>query len=128
MDFIADLFLAAGAFGAGFYCFILQRRLMRFNHLEHGIGGAVAVLSAQVDDLTRVIRSAKAGADAQTLRLDEINARADAAAVRLELLMSSLHDLPEPEPPATAPHAAEGAVKRIRFTRTRHRGESEAAE
>ena len=138
MDVIADVLLAAGAFGAGFYCFVLQRRLVRFNHLEHGMGGAVAVLSAQVDDLTRVMRAAQVGVEAQALRLDEINARADAAAVRLELLMSSLHDLPEPaprrpaaEPPRPAPPPASEtspAVRRIRFSRARQRGEMEAVE
>ena len=50
MDLIADILLVAGALGAGFYCFILGRRLNRFNDLENGVGGAVAVLSAQVDD------------------------------------------------------------------------------
>ena len=52
MDLIADILLVAGAFGAGFYCFILSRRLSRFTDLEKGVGGAVAVVSAQVDDLT----------------------------------------------------------------------------
>ena len=50
MDVIADILLVAGALGAGFYCYILARRLSRFNDLENGVGGAVAVLSAQVDD------------------------------------------------------------------------------
>lgn len=126
MNVIADILLAAGAFGAGFYCFVLQRRLMRFNHLEHGMGGAVAVLSAQVDDLTRVMRAAQTGVEAQTGRLDEITLRADAAAVRLELLMSSLHDLPEAERPEPEPDGA--PVRRLRFTRNRHRAECEAAE
>ena len=51
MELIADILLAAGAIGAGVYCFVLARRLNRFNDLEKGVGGAVAVLSAQVDDL-----------------------------------------------------------------------------
>ena len=34
MDLIADILLAAGAMGAGFYCLILGRRLNRFNNLE----------------------------------------------------------------------------------------------
>ena len=126
MNVIADVLLAAGAFGAGFYCFVLQRRLIRFNHLEHGMGGAVAVLSAQVDDLTRVMRAAQAGGEAQTARLDEITRRADAAAVRLELLMSSLHDLPDVEMPESDRNAE--PPRRLRFSRSRHRPEQEAAE
>ena len=53
MELVADILLVAGALGAGVYCFVLARRLNRFNALEKGVGGAVAVLSAQVDDLTK---------------------------------------------------------------------------
>lgn len=126
MNVIADVLMAAGAFGAGFYCFVLQRRLMRFNHLEHGMGGAVAVLSAQVDDLTRVMQAAQIGVEAQTTRLDEITIRADAAAVRLELLMSSLHDLPDQDAPP--PQQTTTPVRRMRFTRIKDRFDREAAE
>ena len=31
MDIIADILLAAGATGAGIYCYVLGRRLNRFN-------------------------------------------------------------------------------------------------
>ena len=55
MDLIADIFLIAGALGAGFYCIVLSRRLSRFTDLENGVGGAVAILSQQVDDLTRAL-------------------------------------------------------------------------
>lgn len=37
MDLIADILLASGAIGAGVYCFILGRRLNRFNDLEKGL-------------------------------------------------------------------------------------------
>ena len=47
MNLIADILLVAGALGAGIYCFVLARRLSKFNDLESGVGGAVAVLSAQ---------------------------------------------------------------------------------
>ena len=43
MEMVADILLVAGALGAGFYCYILARRLSRFNDLENGVGGAVAV-------------------------------------------------------------------------------------
>ena len=49
VEMIADVLLVAGALGAGVYCYVLARRLSRFNDLETGVGGAVAVLSAQVD-------------------------------------------------------------------------------
>ena len=48
MTLIADILLVAGALGAGLYCHVLAGRLRRFTDLEKGVGGAVAVLSAQI--------------------------------------------------------------------------------
>lgn len=94
MELIADFLLVAGALGAGFYCFVLARRLNRFNDLEKGVGGAVAVLSAQVDDLTKTLVAARAASDGSNAALDDLTGRAESAAQRLELLMASLHDMP----------------------------------
>ncbi|MHA6347348.1 hypothetical protein, partial [Roseivivax sp. CAU 1761] len=104
MELIADILLVTGALGAGFYCFVLARRLTRFTDLESGMGGAVAVLSAQVDDLTRTLGAAQAAAGSQTGALEAVTARAEATAQRLELLVASLHDLeaPAPQPPSRA--------------------------
>lgn len=101
MAMIADFLLAAGALGAGLYCYILARRLRRFTDLEKGVGGAVAVLSAQVDDLTRTLTRAQQTAGDASGTLSAQNDRAEAVAKRLELLVASLHDLPQvPEPQA----------------------------
>jgi hypothetical protein len=97
MDLIADILLVAGALGAGFYCYILARRLSRFNDLETGVGGAVAVLSAQVDDLTRTLHAAQTTASESTHSLDGLTERAESVAKRLELLLASMHDLPGEE-------------------------------
>ena len=99
MAIIADIFLTAGALAAGFYCFILARRLRRFTDLEHGIGGAIAVLSVQVDDLSKALRRAEGAAAKSADALGEKSHQADAAAKRLEILIASLHDLPEPAVP-----------------------------
>jgi len=96
MEMIANVCLAAGAFGAAFYCHILNRRLRNFARLDSGMGGAIAVLSAQVDDMTQVLQAARAAASESTASLEERVARAEAAAQRLELLLASLHDLPAP--------------------------------
>lgn len=110
MELIADILLVAGAVGAGFYCFVLSRRLSRFNDLETGMGGAVAVLSSQVDDLNRSLVSARAASDGSNAALDDLTRRAESVAGRLELLMASLHDLPEAEAPApSTPPEAEPA-------------------
>ena len=105
MDIIADILLVAGAFGAGFYCFVLSRRLARFNDLEKGVGGAVAVLSAQVDDLTKTLEAAQTVANTSTSSLDGLTDRAENVAKRLELLVASMHDLAD-EPAAPKPKPA----------------------
>lgn len=124
MEIIADILLVAGAVGAGFYCYILARRLSRFNDLEGGVGGAVAVLSVQVDDLTRTLIAAQETSSNSTRSLDQLTDRAEAVARRLELLVAAMHDLPDtpaappaPSRDAVADHA-EGPV----FRRRRDKG------
>lgn len=110
MDMIADILLAAGALGAALYCIVLARRLKRFNNLETGVGGAVAVLSAQVDDMTRTLSKAQKAAMSSTGSLGELTVRAEEVAKRLELLVASMHDLPEVAGHGTAPPAAPAAA------------------
>lgn len=93
MEFIADILLVAGALGAGFYCFVLSRRLTRFNDLEKGVGGAVAVLSAQVDDLGKALQKAQSASGESSEALADLTHRAEAVAQRLELMMASMHDV-----------------------------------
>jgi hypothetical protein len=95
MGEIADILLVAGALGAGIYCMILSRRLRRFTNLEKGVGGAVAVLSAQVDDLTVTLSRAQGSASSSVSALNLASERAESAGKRIELLLASLHDLPE---------------------------------
>ena len=102
METIADILLVAGALDAGIYCFVLARRLARFNDLENGIGGAVAVLSVQVDDLTRALAVAQKVASDSSGTLDNLTERAETVAGRLEILVASLHDAEEPRTPPVA--------------------------
>lgn len=111
MDIIADILLAAGALGAGFYCLVLSRRLKRFNDLEKGVGGAVAVLSAQVDDLNKSLQSAQQISDGSSKALQQLTGRAETVAQRLELMMASMHDIPEAAPQAQAPAAPSAAAE-----------------
>lgn len=117
MELIANVLLAAGAFGAAVYCLVLSRRLSRFTQLENGMGGAIAVLSAQVDDMTRALGQAQTAAGDQTARLEGLTRRAEAAAARLDLLVASLHDLPEA--PARAPAPEDTTDRKLRFVRHR---------
>lgn len=112
MELVADILLVAGALGAGFYCFILARRLTRFNDLENGVGGAVAVLSAQVDDLRRTLASAQKTAGASATSLGELTERAEDVAKRLELMIASMHDLPPEQPKPEAPPPQEPVFSR----------------
>lgn len=103
MELIADILLVAGALGAGLYCFVLSRRLKRFTDLEQGVGGAVAVLSTQAEELRKSLDSARAASDQSGDDLKELTERAQSVAQRLELMMASMHDvIPEEE---TAPDA-----------------------
>lgn len=97
MAFIADILLVAGALGAGLYCHVLSRRLRRFTDLEKGVGGAVAVLSVQVDDLEKVLKNAQSTATSAVNILEDVNFRAESSARRLELLIASMHDIPKEE-------------------------------
>ncbi|CAD0184327.1 hypothetical protein RUESEDTHA_01206 [Ruegeria sp. THAF57] len=116
MELIADMLLVAGALGAGLYCFVLSRRLRRFTDLEKGVGGAVAVLSTQADELKKSLDSARAASDKSGDDLKVLTQRAETVAQQLELMMASMHDViseePKPETPTkteaeTAPEAPE---------------------
>jgi len=96
MAFIADILLTAGALAAGLYCFVLSRRLRRFTDLENGVGGAIAILSVQVDDLSKALKQAESASASSATSLATQSQSAQDAARRLELLIASLHNLPEP--------------------------------
>ncbi len=128
MTLIADILLAAGAFGAAIYCYVLSGRLKKFTTLETGMGGAIAVLSAQVDDMTRALEKARGAATGSVDGLVALTTRAETAAGRLEILVAALHDLP---PAPAAPAEAEPADddRRLRFVRRRvQTADLEAAE
>ncbi len=97
MDMIADILLVAGALGAAVYCIVLAGRLKRFNNLQNGVGGAVAVLSAQVDDMTRTLQNAQKAAITSSVTLTSLTERAEDVSKRLELMLASMHDLPDQE-------------------------------
>lgn len=93
MQVIADILMGMATLGAAVYCFVLARQLKRFNQLESGMGGAIAVLSAQVDDMTKALNRAQATATGSAQQLGSVTERAELAAQKLELMLASLHDL-----------------------------------
>ncbi|MDX5349701.1 MAG: hypothetical protein LPJ95_03215 [Paracoccaceae bacterium] len=130
MDLIADILLVAGSFGAAVYCYVLSSRLKRFTTLETGMGGAIAVLSAQVDEMTVALEKARGAANGSAESLTALTVRGEEVARRLELLVASLHELPEPKPPVKAPVQEQPEdERRLRFVRRRPSREAmEAAE
>ncbi len=95
LDMIADSLLVAGAIGAAIYCMVLSRRLQKFNNLQDGMGGAVAVLSAQVDDMTKTLEKARKAAGRSSRELTDLTERAEDVSRKLELMLASMHDLPD---------------------------------
>lgn len=103
MELISNILIASGAFGTAIYCAILSRRLRRFTDLEHGVGGAVAVLVSQVEDLKRTLAATQKTAEYSSGISEKNLTRAEAATRRLELLLASMSDLETQPPIASAP-------------------------
>lgn len=119
MEVIADFLMIAGAFGAAIYCYILAGRLNRFSTLETGMGGAIAVLSAQVDDMTHALENAGRVATGSVGSLEALTGRAEIASAKLELLIASLHDLPEAGSKTAADEDQGIGERKLRFIRRR---------
>ncbi|MDZ4095866.1 MAG: hypothetical protein U1D35_13285 [Paracoccaceae bacterium] len=130
MQLIADILMAAGTFGAAIYCYVLAARLKKFSTLESGMGGAIAVLSVQVDDMTKALDKARGAATNSATSLEALTGRSEAVAARLELLLASMHDLPDPRGQTRVePEMADISERKLRFVRRRTaRDDLEAAE
>ena len=121
MTLIADILLIFAAISAAAYCYVLAARLKKFTALESGMGGAIAVLSAQVDDMTRALAAARTSAEGSSSRLEDQVRRAEDASARLEIMLAALHDLPDVETraPISEPEAQVNGDRRVRFIRRR---------
>lgn len=98
MDYVtilADLLMIAASSGAAIYCLILSRRLSRLTSFDKGIGGAIAVLSAQVDEMKAAVADARAGADGVSLQLQDQMKQARDISRELELMIAACHDFAE---------------------------------
>lgn len=105
----ADLTLIAATLGAGLFCLILSRRLTRLSRIDNGLGGAIAVLSAQVDDMSKALAETKSGSEGSATRLQELNTEAQTLLEELELMISACHDVGE-APIRTAGSAADATA------------------
>lgn len=73
--------LVVASIGLACFCVVLARRLRRLNDLETGLGGAIAVMAAEVDRLEKAIRGARGEATAagEALAAEIARARSERA-------------------------------------------------
>ncbi len=107
MGLIADVLLIAGALGAALYCMILARRIKSLSRLDTGLGGAISALSKQVDEIQASVKTATQASGASMKDLMEVTGRAEIAAGRLELLLSTVHERGQPPKPVKLDRSSE---------------------
>lgn len=98
IPYLSDVLLALAAFGAGLYCFVLSRRILRLSRMDEGVGGAIASLSAQVDEMQALLTQTRKAMEKARSDLQETTQKAVEIGQELELLIAACHDL-EPAPP-----------------------------
>lgn len=89
----ADGLLILASFGAAVFCLVLSRRLTRLTSIDSGLGGAIAVLSAQVDDMNRALGEMKSGTRSSAEQLEALNREARQLTEELEMMLAACHDL-----------------------------------
>lgn len=104
LDYVADGALILAALFAAAYCHNLSRRIKKLNGFDTGLGGAIAVLSSQVDGLKKAVAQAEASAHAASSGLQDTIKEAEDLAERLDVMIASMHDVAQPaatfsEPP-----------------------------
>lgn len=90
MVYLADTALAIGAMLVAVYCLILSRRLKKFSDTDQGVGGAIAVLTKKIDELTGALDAAQVAASDSTNDLIELTGKAENTARHLELLLAAM--------------------------------------
>jgi hypothetical protein len=66
---IFQIFLLIVSIGLGAFCVLLARRLRKLNDLESGLGGAIAVMSVEIERLEGAIRHAQVAATSASFDL-----------------------------------------------------------
>ncbi|ODT61172.1 MULTISPECIES: hypothetical protein [Paracoccus] len=113
LEQLMQILLLVACVGLGVFCLTLARRLRKMNNLESGLGGAIAVMAAEVDRLERAIRAARDEATAASERLaDEIEtARRERAIWDLrQRIGAAAAEVPQPA----------GASRRLRKREVNH--------
>lgn len=95
MDSFSDFLLGLGSFSAAFYCFVLGRKVRRYEKIDSDIRSAITCMSDQVSILSRALDRTRASAKMSTDEMLALTEKAERFTKRLELLIAALHDLPE---------------------------------
>lgn len=95
LSLLSDILLLGATAGIALWCRLLARRLRAFNDLDSGLGGTIAALARQVDDLRSTIVDATRETEDGTARLEAALERADDRIGRMEMLLASLETLEE---------------------------------
>lgn len=101
MALILDLVVASGAFLVAAYCLSLSRKLRALSRLDGDVGAAIAVLSQQVDALTRALQAAAQSSTQAEASLALTIARAETATRNLEMMLAAGRNSPPPAPATT---------------------------
>ncbi|MEM9317786.1 MAG: hypothetical protein AAGA70_02130 [Pseudomonadota bacterium] len=123
---LSDVMLFVAALGAAMYCMVLSRRLARLNSVDKGLGGAIAVLSAQVDDLTKALSDARSGSEATAERLTTLMAEAETLGNEIEEMLAVSHDLEAEAEPDPAPELEPEATVQFGSRRVRETTDADA--
>lgn len=110
--------LLLASVGLGLFCMVLARRLRRLNDLETGLGGAIAVMAAEVDRLEAAIRSARDEATTASRSLSEeiASARQERAMwdLRQKIAAAALTSPAAEEQPQSPASGPQQAARRLR--------------
>lgn len=99
LDALLQTIIATGSVGLAFFCVVLSRRLRRLNDLETGLGGAIAIMAAEVDRLEKAIIAARDEARTATEGLATEITRSRSERAHWELQRKLAHAMPPPPPP-----------------------------
>jgi len=93
LGLISDVLLLAATGGMAIWCRTLSKKLRAFNDLDTGLGGTIATLTLQVDDLKASLAAATVQSKDRGASLELVIAQADDRIGRMEMLLASLDDL-----------------------------------
>ena len=89
MDLLMNGLLTVATLFAGGYCWVLARRVRDLKSLDKGLGGAIVTLTRQIELARTTLDEARAASKTSKDELQQLVARADAAAGQLRLLLAA---------------------------------------